>query len=223
MTVEKPKFFSSEYLRYREDGLPKEYLLEGASDEDKQEYESYFNAPRMALKFKNKYPEIRNPFCRWDGEIVEMELNDTVDTLDFQWYDPVAAGEGWVVEIPEGPGRDEDIRRTTQILVNGRDLNDYFGQMETLGHTQADWIYMGLHRITEEAVQRFGDEWELACCRDCAVPGCDYVGAVFWRDGDYVIWDCWYEYGDSTRKVFKFRYEDYMKALERIEDNRENI
>lgn len=145
-----------------------------------------------------------------------MERKDTVDTLDFQLYDPVAAGEEWVDAIPDYPGKDEYIRLTTQILVNGRDLNDHFGQMDKLGHTQADWLYMGLYEITEEIIRQEGSEFQLACCRGCGEPGCDYVGAEFRRDGDYVIWDCFYAFGDRTRKVFRFRYDDYMKALEKL-------
>ena len=216
MIGEEPKFYSSEFLRNREGGIPEKYLLEGASDEDKAEYETYYNMPYKALDYKKQHPEIRNPYCRWDGEIVEMEMKDTVDTLDFELYDPVAAGEEWVDAIPDCPEKESYVRLTTQILVNGRDLNDHFGQMDKLGHTQADWLYMGLYELTEEIIQQEGSEFQLACCRGCGEPGCDYVGAAFWRDGDYVIWDCWYAFGDRTRKVFRFRYEDYMEALEKL-------
>ena len=45
-----------------------------------------------------------------------MERKDTVDTLDFQLYDPVAAGEEWVDMLPDYPGKEDHVRLFTCIL-----------------------------------------------------------------------------------------------------------
>ena len=69
-----PKFYRSRYLKQvskDDDRHPGEYLTDAASDEDKAEYEEYYNDEFSRRDYIRENPGILDPYCMWNGHIVE--------------------------------------------------------------------------------------------------------------------------------------------------------
>ena len=67
MTPVAPKYVNSKFY-----DPEKDVLLEGASEEDKNEYEDLHNGYDWMLFYKELEPEMEIPYKRWDGKIIDI-------------------------------------------------------------------------------------------------------------------------------------------------------
>lgn len=65
-----PEFTDSEYFVVK----PEWHMEPGASDEDKRALEKFMNGGDYPKLWKRRYPQMRNPYYTWSGEIVDKDL-----------------------------------------------------------------------------------------------------------------------------------------------------
>ena len=150
------------------------------------------------------------------GKEREQEPETEVDLLDFELYDAVGAGETWAVLYVEDVGR---APVTVQVLINGQDLNDIYGQMGELGHNDIRWTYMLMQESLkpDKTEKDRAYDYEFACCIGCGEPGCDYIAVVVSEDGEYIRWKTWYRFGDPEDiRCYCFLRTQYMEAMAKL-------
>lgn len=162
---------------------------------------------------------------------------DRINTLDFEVFDPVVAGEEWALSW----GSDYKV---TEIYIDGRKLLDiireielpyaieegrirraagYAGEDEDFsdhagkyGHLSPKELYMDLNTEAAAAGDPNNDRAYLFCCENCGEIFCWTVSMKVREDERYVYW---YDFEHERRPsweynlTYKFEKKEYEEAL----------
>lgn len=154
---------------------------------------------------------------------------DNINTLDFEVFDPVEAGEQWALSW----GSDHKV---TEIYIDGRKLLDIIHEIELpyaveegrttraeedYGHLSPEVLYMDLNTDAAAAGDPDDDRAYLFCCGNCGEIFCWTVSMKVKGDEQYVYW---YDFKHERRPgwdynlTFKFEKKEYEEALWKLWD-----
>ena len=144
------------------------------------------------------------------------------DTMDFQLFDPIEAGEEWAIDIGSR-------HKVVRIILNGMDFLDIVRPIEQpykkeegldldgedYGHISAADLYGDLKLATDPI---YGDRVYLCCCGSCGEPGCWGITMQVKEEDDAIIWyDFEHEHRDwEYNLLFRFDKSEYNTALKRL-------
>ncbi len=81
----KPEVFFSECFIAE----PVFHLSETATDEQKEEFETYMNTGERLLELMDNYAQMRDPYYTWEGEVIDKgefgDMSDIGDISSFLW------------------------------------------------------------------------------------------------------------------------------------------
>ncbi len=150
-----------------------------------------------------------------------------VNTLDFEMFDPVKAGEPWANEW----GSENNV---VEIIIDGKKLIDIISEIEipyaaeeghpdlagAYGHIPPSDLYADLiDATTDEFLVNYGVY--LFCCDDCGEPGCWSVRLKVKEEESFIYW---YGFEHEHRKGwnynlnYRFKKSAYEQALQKLKN-----
>ena len=148
-----------------------------------------------------------------------------VNTLDFEMFDPVKAGEMWAVDYGSN-------HKVVEIIIDGKKLIDIINEIEKpylkaegidagYGHNSPKWLYSDLTAALDD--KRYFDydydDIYLFVCDECGEPGCWTVHCRLKEEDGFVYW---YDFHHSHRDweydlTFRFEKSAYEKAMRKLD------
>ena len=156
-------------------------------------------------------------------------MEDKINVLKFEMFDPVDAGEEWACDI------DYDLN-AVEIYIDGRPLLDILSEYEIPflvsqgyrlrkgkilhGHMTPKSLYWDLCRVFTPGTYSHDYGAFLFCCESCGEPGCDGITVKVTRDEKHIYWS------DFERSLnylhidlrFTFDAKQYFEALRELEE-----
>ncbi len=84
-TGKKPEVFFSECFIEE----PVFHLSENATEEEKNEFETYMNTGDRLMELLDNYAQMRDPYYTWKGEVIDKgefgDISDISDISSFLW------------------------------------------------------------------------------------------------------------------------------------------
>ena len=145
------------------------------------------------------------------------------DTLDFQMFDPIEAGEAWAVDLGS-------TCNVVKIILNDKDFLDIIRPIERpykeeegldldedYGHISPGWLYGDLKVATDPI---YGDRVYLCRCGSCGEIGCWTITMRVEEEDNAIIWcDFEHDFRDwEYNLLFRFDKSEYNTAMEKLAD-----
>ena len=141
-----------------------------------------------------------------------------MNTLDFEMFDPVEAGEEWAVDFGSP-------HLVVESIIDGRRLIDIIHEIEApqkAGEGGLDYGHTSPRRLYGDLVNArlndgyFPNDVYLFVCYSCGEIGCNSVTCHVIEVGDYVFWTDFENRCDYGGLYFQFEKKQYDAAMEKL-------